>query len=217
VEVASGVAYRNYPITVSGGPCTALSWDSNSALWIVTGASIWVIQLLHQPVEVSPPPSLQAGLQDGTGRILALQMAPDGLRAAMLVQAGTLRRLYIAAVKASPSGISFGPAFPVGTDLPNMGPTAFSWDGPFYLFATEGTSLYQVPLIGPSTLLSSSVPAGVLTLSAASSQTQTPIELAVGTSNGQIFTSSSPYVAWSHMPAFGSAPSFPDWESVPTG
>ena len=212
VEVAtSGVSGRprSYQISASGGPCTTLSWDSNGDLWIVTGTSIWVVQPENQPVQVTAPPELLASLQNGSAHLVGFQMAPDGLRAAMLVQTGMHRQLYVAAMRIAQNGISLGSAFPVGTDLPDLGPSAFSWAGAYYLLAVDGTDLYQVPLIGSSVPVSSSVPAGVVAMSAAGSQTETPIELAVGTSTGQLLTSTYPYNTWTYAGQSGSAPSFP--------
>jgi hypothetical protein len=211
VEVAtSGVPVRFYPINASGGPCTTLSWDSNGDLWAVTGSEIWVIQPENQPVEVSPPAAIQDSLQDGSAHLVGFQMSPDGLRGAMLIQTGARRQLYVAAMRIAQRGISFGSAFPVGTDLAGPGPSTFTWGGTYNLLAIEGSNLYEVPLIGSSATLSSSVPAGVLTVSGAGSQTDTPIFLAVGTNAGRILTSISPYNTWTYAPDSGSAPSFPE-------
>jgi hypothetical protein len=212
VEVAqSGVpGLHPYSISAGGGPCTTLSWDSNGDLWAVTGSEIWVVQPENKPVEVSPPPGLQDSLRDGSAQLVGFQMSPDGLRGAMLVQTGTHRQLYVAAMRIAQSGISFGSAFPVGTDLVGPGPSTFNWYGTYYLLAIEGSNLYQVPLIGSSTTLSSSVPAGVLTLSGAGSQTDTPVILAVGTNAGRILMSNYPYSTWTYAPDSGSAPSFPE-------
>jgi Lipoprotein LpqB beta-propeller domain/Sporulation and spore germination len=201
--------FRTYVISTTGGPCTTLSWDSNGDLWAMTGASIWVVQPENQPVQVTVPPGLQQSLADGSAHLAGFQMAPDGLRAAMLIQAGGHSQLYVAAMRIAQSAITFGSAFPVGTDLPNQGPTAFSWNGTYYLLAIDGSTLYQVPLIGTSTPVSTTVPAGAVTLSAAGAQTETPTELAVATNTGRIATSVSPYNNWTYQRQPGSAPTFP--------
>jgi Lipoprotein LpqB beta-propeller domain/Sporulation and spore germination len=211
VEVATSgqPGLHPYLISASGGPCTTLSWDSNGDLWAVTSSGIWVVQPDNTPVEVSPPPILVDSLRDGSSQLVGFQMAPDGLRGAMLVQTGTHRQLYVAAMRIEQEGITFGSAFPVGVDLAGPGPSAFSWAGTYYLLAVEGSNLYQVPLIGSSTTLSSSVPAGVLTVSGAGSQTDTPTYLAVSTNGGRILTSVYPYSTWTYARDSGSAPSFP--------
>jgi sporulation and spore germination protein/lipoprotein LpqB-like beta-propeller protein len=210
VEVAtSGIpGDRYYAIPASGGPCTTLSWDSKGDLWAITASSIWVVQPDDPPKPVTAPPGLQDSLQDGSAHLVGFQMAPDGLRGAMLVQAGSRRQLYVAAMRIAQNAISFGSAFPVGTDL-GSGPSAFTWDGAYYLLGIEGSNLYQVPLIGDSTSVSSSVPAGVLTVSAAGGQTDSPMYLAVGLSSGRMRMSSYPYSNWTYAKDSGSAPSFP--------
>jgi hypothetical protein len=202
VATATGLTGR-YPISATGGPCVSLSWDSGGLLWIVSRTGIWKLQLGATPVQVSEP-SLPPG-----ARILGLQMAPDGIRAALLVQIGMHRELYIAALKSSTGGDSFGSTVPVGTGLPIPGPSAFSWSGPYYLLAIDGTTLYQVPLIGPSAPQSSALPGDVVSLSAAGSDSVTPTELAVGTGSGRIFKSTYPFIGWALAPEPGSSPVLP--------
>jgi hypothetical protein len=202
VALPTGLSGR-YPISATGGPCISLSWDGGGLLWIVSRTGIWKLQLGAKPVQVTEP-SLPPG-----ARILGLQMAPDAIRAALLVQVGTHRELYIAALKSSTGGDSFGSIVPVGTDLPTPGPSTFSWSGPYYLLAVDGTTLYQVPLIGPSAQQSSALPGDVVSLSAAGSDSETPTELAVGTGSGRIFKSTYPFIGWTLAPEPGSSPVLP--------
>jgi hypothetical protein len=206
--VTLAAPYRSSSISVSGGPCTSLNWDNNGSLWAVTGSGIWVVQAGNTQ-------AVQAGLPQvltGHSRVLALRMAPDAVRAAMLVQTKGQTQLYVSAVKFGNKGVSFGPGIPVGTDLaadpvPGQrvpGVAAFGWYSPYYLLAVSGSQLYLVPLTGgKSTFLATGVPPGAQSLAAGGN------ELAVATKSGAVYTSVSPYIAWTVLPGRASAPAFP--------
>ena len=104
--------YIKYTITAAGGPCTSLNWDNNGSLWAVTASGIYVLQRQLRAATGEP-----AGVAARRLRVLSLRMAPDAVRAAMLVQTGWRTQLYVAAVKFGSKGVGFGPAVPVGTDL----------------------------------------------------------------------------------------------------
>jgi Lipoprotein LpqB beta-propeller domain/Sporulation and spore germination len=193
---------NNYTISVSGGPCTSLSWDNTGSLWAVTGSGIWVLQagIHNQPVPVSVPPLLT-----GRSRVVQLRMAPDAVRAAMLVQTAGRMQLYVSAVRFGDKGVSFGPAVPVGTDLAAAGVAAVGWYNPYYLLTVSGSQLYQVPLTGGQSvpLAAGALPAGVQSLTAAGN------EMAVATGSGAVYTSLSPYLSWTQLTGRTSAPAFP--------
>jgi hypothetical protein len=197
----AGASFRSVTISASGGPCTSLSWDNTGSLWAVSGAGIWVLQAgSSQPVEVSMPSMLPGG-----SKVVALRMAPDAVRAAMLVQTAGKMQLYVAAVEFGDKGVSFGPAVPVGTDLASTGVTAVGWYNPYYLFTVSGPQLYQVPLTGGQSLplATGTLPAGVQSLTAAGN------ELAVATSSGAVYTSQAPYLSWTQIRGRASDPAFP--------
>lgn len=199
--VGSAAEYPSYTISTSGGPCTSLSWDNNGGLWAVTGVGIWVLQAGNsQPVQVSAPTMLPP-----RARVLSLRMAPDAVRAALLVRAQGSTQLYVAAVRFGARSVAFGPAVPVGTDLAGSGITAMSWYSPYYLLAVSGSQLYQVPLTGgqSQSLFAGAVPAGVQVLTASGGY------VAVGTSSGTVYVSSSPYISWTRVPGRASAPAYP--------
>ena len=174
---------RTYTISTAGGPCSSLDWDNNGGLWAVTGAGIWVLQAGNvRAVQVSVPTTLPS-----RARILALRMAPDAVRAALLVQIQGSTRLYVAAVRFGTTRVSFGPAVPVGSDLAAPGVAAMSWYNPYYLLAVSGSQLYQVPLTGglSQALGTGRLPSGVRSLTASGGA------LAVSTTAGVVYTSLS--------------------------
>jgi Lipoprotein LpqB beta-propeller domain/Sporulation and spore germination len=193
---------RDYPLSPAGGPCTSLSWDGSPSLWAVSGGSVWVIQPGNQPTQVS---TAAAGLSGGS-RIISVQMAPDSVRAALLVQTGHIRQVFLAAVQYTPTGVTLGNAVPVGTDLAAPGPVAISWYSPDYLLAAEGTSLFEVPLSGgASKQLLGTVPGGTVALSSAGLNSY-GAQVAVATQQGQVFKSVAPYISWTLAPQSGSVP-----------
>jgi hypothetical protein len=192
--------YTTYTLSRSGGACTSLSWDDGVNLWAVNGAGVWVLQPDTPPVKVSLPANLNGG------RVVELRMAPDAVRAAILVQSGQHQtQLYLAAVRYRAQGISLGMAVPVGgSSLPRPGPTAVSWANAYSLVAIDGSAVYQVPLTGGLSQFLAPLPTGVqiASLTAASNQ------LAIGTTTGQILLSQGPsYLSWATVPAANATPS----------
>lgn len=196
--------YNSYTLG-SEGPCTSLSWDNSGRLWAVADGRIWVLQPGYSaPVRVSVP-SLAAG-----SRVLALRIAADDVRAAMLVQApsGTqmVNQLFLAAVRYTAKGISLGSTVPsdstvpIGTDLAD--PTAISWYGQYYLVAIDGPEMYQVPLTGGQSQPLEPVPAGAVSISSDG------MEFAVATTDGKVWVSPGPEAGWPWS-AQGTAVAYP--------
>jgi Lipoprotein LpqB beta-propeller domain len=211
-SLSSGSTYHGVPISLPGGPCTSLSWANDLSLWAVTKLGIFVLRVgSSEAVQVNLPTSLPAG-----SRVLTLRMAPDAVRAALLVRTGTRTQLYVSAVRIGDKGISFGQAIPVGTDLASKGPSAVSavtWYNPYFLLAVSGSRIYQVPLTGgplangqSEWLPTATLPLDVQTLTAAGSQAGP--ELVVGTASGTVYTSSAPYFSWTPIPGQASEPVF---------
>jgi Lipoprotein LpqB beta-propeller domain/Sporulation and spore germination len=175
--------FTSWPMTTTGGACRSLSWDSLGDLWMVVGSDIWVSQQNHDPVQVDPPTNEQIT------RVLALRVAPDGVRVALLVATKHGNKMLLAAVTYSTGNVGFESGRPVGTDVAN--PTAISWYKPDYLLALAGSKLYQVPLTGGTSQFLTPVPGGTVAISAAESNA-----LAVRTAAGQIYTSLTPGDGW---------------------
>src|SRR5262249_8515162 len=145
--------------------CVSLNWDRSGNLWAVAkSGGITVLQIgSNQPLSVGLPTLLPAG-----SRVLAIRMAPDAVRAALLGQtvvrvAGRtplVNQLYVSAAKFGEQGVSFGPAVPVGTDLSGQkrSVSAMAWYNPYFLLAVSGSQIYQVPLTGGPLVTGQSTP-----------------------------------------------------------
>jgi hypothetical protein len=197
-------AYKPYPLTTSGGGCTSLSYDANGNLWASAGGSVWVLQPNRAPVAVDMS-AMAAAIQPGE-QILALQMAPDKVRAALLVSTPSApNRLLLAAVHFQGGSAMLGQPVTVGT-TGLTDPQAISWYDPYHLAVLAGGGIYEVPLTtgaGQQTppLLSLAQP-GALTL------TTDGHELVVGTEQGIYAEAVSSPGSWS-LVANGTDPVYP--------
>ncbi len=175
--------FKPWPVASTGGACTSLSWDNGSNLWIVAGSGIWVLE--HKPVslmQVDPPPSTP-------GQVVALRIAPDGVRAAFLVHTTGGNEMLLAAVTYGTGTVTFESWRPVGPNVPN--PTAISWYKTDDLIALGGGDLWEVPLTGGVSQSLTNVPTGTVAISAAGSNA-----LAVRTRTGELYTSATPGSGW---------------------
>ncbi len=197
----------SYPLSRTGGTCTSLSWDNGENLWAVNQAGqVWVLQPDTPAVNVS----LRAFPR--SGHVIALRMAPDGVRAAVLVRSAGQTQLYLSAVIYSAQGISLGTPLPIGgSNLPAPGPTAVSWANAYSLVAIDGVAVYQVPLTGGQSQFLTALPTNeqVTSISAASNQ------LAIGTSTGRatgratgriLLSQGSSYFSWAGVPGASATP-----------
>ncbi|MGO8960840.1 MAG: LpqB family beta-propeller domain-containing protein [Streptosporangiaceae bacterium] len=198
--------YRGYPLSSKGGACTSLSWDLNGNIWATAGQRIWLIRQHRAPVQVGLPAGLPAGPATGHGgvQVLALRMAPDGIRAAFLVHAAGGNRLLLAAVRYSGAVASFGPAVSVGTGLAKV--RSISWYDPYNLVALAGSAVYEVPLTGGA---GQQRPLGAAP-DGAESITTNGTELVVGIAGdqNQLVGATNFDTGWSEL-AQGSGPAFP--------
>ncbi len=194
---------QEHLLSTSGGPCNSLSWDSSGYIWASTGQHIWAIQPGHQPglqpVPVAPP--VMPGTRGKKVTVLAIRMAPDAVRAALLVRTpGGGRAVLLAAVRHGNGTISFGQAVTAGTGLAD--PLALSWLNPYYLAVLAGGDIYEVPLTGAAGSELGSVPYQSQTLTTDGS------EFVIGTRTGEIRTSPVSFSHWASGPSGGS-PAFP--------
>lgn len=190
----------HYSLSTSGGACTSLSWDNTGHIWASSDAGIWAIRSGKKGgvTPVAPP------VMPGTGKkvtVLDLRIAPDAVRAALLVKTRRgSHAILLAAVQHSHGTTSFGQAVTAGTDLPD--PLALSWFNPYNLAVLAKGQIYQVPLIGGAFTDLGLAPFGAQTL------TTNGNEFVVGTAGGQILTSSASVSNWTHGPAGGN-PAYP--------
>jgi hypothetical protein len=177
-------AYQSYALPGSTSACTSLSYDANGNLWAAAGGSVWFMPPNRAPVPVNLS-AIAAALQPG-GQILALRMAADAVRAALLVQTSAGTKLLLAAVRLYAGTAALGPPVTVGAELSH--PSAISWFDAYHLAvlapAGSGLGIYDVPLTGgdgqqPAPYLFGLAPSG------ADSLTTDGSELVVGTTGDQ--------------------------------
>lgn len=129
-----------------GSDITSISWAPNGSLWVVAGGEIWMLQPGHAPTPLGGGPS---------GRVISMQVAPDNVRAVMIVRSQGRDRLLLGAIQYFPSGHSLGPVaieqtLSIGTDVPD--PTQVAWYDPNELIVlsqpASGPLLREVPVNG---------------------------------------------------------------------
>lgn len=195
--------------------CTSLSWDSIGNLWAITENYVYqsknsnkssdVYQITTTGQTLKANAVLMGGLKlpaPGRGqlpyRVLSFQVAPDGVRAAMIVQSRAGIELVVAPLSFTVPYVFLEQAGQavqvVGSDIPH--PTALSWQDPDNLLVlgqSPGAQpyLYRVPLNGgPSTPSIVPIPSGVILRWLAVSQQGVAVGSA-GRSQGQIWLSQS--------------------------
>jgi Lipoprotein LpqB beta-propeller domain/Sporulation and spore germination len=192
-------------LSASGDACASLSWDSNGNLWAVAGDSIWMLDAHSKhlrPELVRPPKNLPGDGRSGLD-IRALRMAPDGVRAAFLIQTGrNTTSLVLAAVSYQGGRASFGRPVDAGP----ADPIALAWYNPYELLVLTASGIREVPMTGAA-----GQPVGTLPADAVSITTN-GTTVAVGTSTGidqdQIYTSDNLGGFWAG-PQPGSLPAYP--------
>jgi hypothetical protein len=218
--VYSGAPQHDATLTrrqLNSGTCTALSWDNQGNIWAAAGAHVWMLppgQSAAVPVFLAGSalagPSASVPPSDTIVAILALRVAPDGARVAMIVRKkngsvdaelgaishtghGSEERTYI-----GQNGVMVA----IGADIPD--PSAVSWydaDHVLVLGQAHGALLYDVPLTGGA-----SVP--ILTEPGTVSITAEGSVLVAGTSGGQILISSGSPPSWRQV-GHGRGPAYP--------
>ena len=205
---AGGATYHSHVLSTSRGVCTSLSWDSNGNLWAAAGQSVWVLPPQNRHPVLADLGRLTAVSQPGSS-ILALQMAPDNVRVALLVHTRSGNKLLLTAVRFERTGVMFG--MPVSIGAGGAQPIAISWSDPYHLAVLgqsgqAGDLIFAVPLAGGAGLQPGGVPKQ-LGAPPPNAQTLTTdgSELVVGTFDGNIHR------------IFASSPASPPWARVTTG
>ncbi|MGB6456765.1 MAG: LpqB family beta-propeller domain-containing protein [Streptosporangiaceae bacterium] len=212
VEVRSGnnSQYQPYLLPGSVGPCTSLSYDANGNLWAAAGSGAWFMQPNRSPVPVDL--SALAGSLPPGSQILALRMAPDAVRAALLVHTSsgksTGNRLLLAAVRLRGGTAALGQPITVGAGLSN--PLAMSWYDAYHLAVLAAGGIYDVPLTGGAGQQPGAAPylfgpayQGAVSLTTDGS------EFVVGTSSGGVFAASVSAPNWAQVVPQGADPVYP--------
>jgi len=240
IHGASGGPYHSYHIPDSAGACSSLSWDRNGNLWAVAGGHIWVLRpsrTHYQLLAVRSPGNLPPDGKSGPN-ILSMQMAPDGVRAALLVKSSDGNRVLLTAVVFSVNGpkagngkgrpedgaegtagnadgsslsVSLGAAVQAWPGLSR--PTALSWYNSYELVVLTRNAIWQVPLTGAAGRLLGNAPAGAMSLATNGAA------LAVGTSDhGQygLEVSRNGGNSWQSAASATSFPTYPTYMTWPT-
>jgi Lipoprotein LpqB beta-propeller domain/Sporulation and spore germination len=204
-------SYHRYQLSASGGGCRSLSWDINGNVWAAAGRKIWVLVLNGKQQWHALTVALPANLTPSGQRapqVLALRMAPDGVRAALLIRSNGATHLVLAAAQEDGDQIWLGSAVAAGTGLSD--PIAMSWFSPYDLMVLERSGIAEVPLEGAAQPLG---PAPI----GADSLTTDGRTVAVGTfyqqaHQIQLSTNLAPApttITWQPRPATGAIPAYP--------
>jgi Lipoprotein LpqB beta-propeller domain/Sporulation and spore germination len=170
-----------------GGTVTSLSWDAQGDLWIAAGGAVWVL-----PPGASTPLAVPVSVVPG-GTVTQLRVAPDGVRAAMIVGTtdGKSRpQVQVASITRGGSSASIGPPLTLGSSIAD--PTALTWYGQDNLIVLAGNpgQLYEVPLNGKQPTSIQVTGGNPVSVSATGPENSTA-DIAVGLSNGTVMVSSN--------------------------
>jgi len=189
---------------------TSVSWDDNDELWAAGPQGLWEISAGASPVQVQLGPSLRGE------QIRQFRVAPDGVRAAMILTRpnGTQPQLEITAIVSPRAGVYSvgrnGTPEPIGADVVKVAsPVQLTWYDAENLIvlahsALLGPELFEVPVDGGS---STTLTTDLDTVSVSADGPASPI--VVGLANGQIASTRVLNGEWT--PALGSetAPTYP--------
>ena len=191
--------------------CTSVSWDEPGNLWIAAGGQVWML----------PPGANSASVVTmnggAPGDVIQFRVAPDGVRAAMIVHGmvdGKLvSQVQVAAITHSGPSASVGQPEIIGSAIPD--PESLSWYGADDVIVLNGSSsgpqLYEVPLNGgqPSPIQSAGGDPVSVTATSPGSSGAPAGEIILGLSNGKIMVSANLGNSWEPARAVGQAPAYP--------
>jgi hypothetical protein len=158
--------------TPLGAHCNALSWDVRGNLWVATGQHIFEIPGAGQKPTASPTLLPVQVPKFPHGRFVALRVAPDGVRVALIVRVGSATKIEVAAISMYaniPYLAQKRQMLRVGPDVAH--PIGLSWLEPDLLLVLDQkdagrNALYEVPLDGASST-EIPTPSGVTAIAAA--------------------------------------------------
>jgi hypothetical protein len=189
---------------------TSLGWDLGDNLWLTTQTGIWMVSATGQAVSAS---------YAGNGDVVALSVAPDGVRVALILQAGSEMQLALGAINRGGQQAlgqlgsqSVHPLITsgllLGTNLAD--PVALTWydaDNLLVLARTGGqNALYEVPVDGqqsPGPL--PATPPGATSITAYGPDNA----VVAGLSGNQIAVSASLEGPWLTLGVSGRNPAYP--------
>jgi hypothetical protein len=200
--------------TMSMPNVTAIVWDRRDYLWVTQGNATAMIV----PPSSNPYPIVN----QFTGKILGLGIAPDGVRVAAIVQTDTGPELELAAIDTAAPGASqptapfnrtsIGPTVQLGPNVPS--PVALTWYDADDLLVLGGagsqTSLWEVPVDGqPATKLPGELP-GAISITANNAQSGGSAQnvLVAGLTNNGLVVSAGLAGPWQPLGSGGQNPVF---------
>jgi len=205
-------------------PCRSLSWDEQGNLWVATKMQVYEIRgaASDPPAHPSVTGVFTSQMLPGDTAIKSLEVAPDGIRVAMLMQSGASSKIRIAAISQNRGQGSYiaqtDSVLRVGTDVAD--PIALTWLDPDHLLvlgrmSSGRTQLFVVPLNGGQSM-PIATPVGATSVAASwpSGHTEPSVAVAIappaGTLQGTIQLSNSgwPNPEWRQV-AKGNMPVFP--------
>ncbi|HTT50600.1 MAG TPA: LpqB family beta-propeller domain-containing protein [Streptosporangiaceae bacterium] len=156
---------RALQLRLTGMKISAVSWDDHDNLWVAGSIhgqpAVRMLQARGgEPATVTLPSQIQ--------QISALQVAPDGVRVAMIVSTKSGSQVLLAAIVQSANQASLSSAGQLGVDL--TVPSALSWyDADHLLVVDQGADdpqLNEVPVNGGRSTVQSIEP-GMISITAA--------------------------------------------------
>jgi hypothetical protein len=180
------------------GDCTSLSWDSAGDLWITAGGGLWMMAPGSDGAQSITLPQTDTA-------VTTFRVAPDGVRAVMIVNNGTQLQMVAITRAGQPS---LGDPVTIGPGITD--PEAVSWydadDVLVLAGSSSGGELQEVPLTGGQPIWTASE--GNIVSMTATYPSGTSPNVAVGLSGGQVMVSTS-LGAFQGTAATGQAPAFP--------
>jgi Lipoprotein LpqB beta-propeller domain/Sporulation and spore germination len=193
------------------GAVTSLCWDSGDDLWYVQDGNVWMASATGQLVQA---------LYQGSGNVsvVALSVAPDGARIALIVKSGSQQLLELAAInrsgpsetgqRGSPTEhIGIDPGVQLGSNLDH--PVALTWYDADNLLVLADTGnqkvLYEVPADGQQSSGELLTPEGATSIAAYGPGNA----LVAGLSNGELAVSASLEGPWQPLGVRGTNPAYP--------
>jgi hypothetical protein len=193
-----------------GAGVTALSWDRNHDLWVAENGDVFMVPVIGQTTPVNAASVL--------GNVTDLSIAPDGIRIALIVQAGPASEVDLAAIVHSgqsahsqqglPSQSVSLSASPVHLGPDVADPHDLTWYDADDLIVLGGGSvprLFDVPVDGQESSDSQPAPAGTDSVTADSATSA----LAIGVAPDQIAVSTSLEGPWQFLGVRGQNPAYP--------
>jgi hypothetical protein len=143
---------------------TALSWDADNDLWVAQGGAIYLVTTAGTSFSITAPMD-----------VTDLSVAPDGVRMALIEQAGSQSDVELAAIDrpsgqggGSPGSLSIGDGTQLGPNL--VYPDALTWYDANNLIVLDGAgasrSLAEVSVDGQDVSSTQPAPAGAISIAA---------------------------------------------------